>query len=123
MVGFEQLASDYNFAEGLPHRAAAAAAVTTAKRLPQLPDVPAIARIQLPGRSHRLGRRAGAQGYARAHRRLPEPQRIGAILESPAMQSYLRERGAEPMAMTPGGGEEHRGAPSSMARSPNGARR
>jgi tripartite-type tricarboxylate transporter receptor subunit TctC len=89
---------------GLPHvksGKAIALAVTTAKRLPQLPDVPTIAESGYPGFE--------AIGWAAvlAPKDAPAPivdflsQRIGAILNSPAMQSYLRDRGAEPMAMTP----------------------
>ncbi|ANN72620.1 ABC transporter substrate-binding protein [Bordetella bronchialis] len=89
---------------GLPHvqsGKAIALAVTTAKRLPQLPDVPTIAESGYPGFE--------AIGWAAvlAPKDTPAPvvdflsQRIGAILNSPAMQGYLRERGAEPMAMTP----------------------
>ncbi|HTK02749.1 MAG TPA: tripartite tricarboxylate transporter substrate-binding protein, partial [Bordetella sp.] len=89
---------------GLPHvksGKAIALAVTTAKRLPQLPDVPTIAESGYPGFE--------AIGWAAvlAPKDTPAPivdflsQRIGAILNSPAMQSYLRDRGAEPMAMTP----------------------
>ncbi|OZI19186.1 ABC transporter substrate-binding protein [Bordetella genomosp. 9] len=89
---------------GLPHvqsGKAIALAVTTTKRLPQLPDVPTVAESGYPGFE--------AIGWAAvlAPKDTPAPivdflsQRIGAILNSPAMQSYLRERGAEPMAMTP----------------------
>ncbi|ARP82231.1 ABC transporter substrate-binding protein [Bordetella genomosp. 8] len=89
---------------GLPHvqsGKAIALAVTTARRLPQLPDVPTVAESGYPGFE--------AIGWAAVlvPKDTPAPivdflsQRIGAILNSPAMQSYLRERGAEPMAMTP----------------------
>lgn len=89
---------------GLPHvqsGKAIALAVTTAKRLPQLPNVPTIAESGYPGFE--------AIGWAAvlAPKDTPAPivdflsQRIGAILNSPAMQGYLRERGAEPMAMAP----------------------
>ncbi|CAM3427321.1 tripartite tricarboxylate transporter substrate binding protein [Bordetella sputigena] len=89
---------------GLPHvqsGKAIALAVTTARRLSQLPDVPTVAESGYPGFE--------AIGWAAvlAPKDTPAPivdflsQRIGAILNSPAMQSYLRERGAEPMAMTP----------------------
>jgi tripartite-type tricarboxylate transporter receptor subunit TctC len=89
---------------GLPHvqsGKAIALAVTTARRLPQLPDVPTVAEAGYPGFE--------AIGWASvlAPKGTPAPvvdflsQRIGAILSTPAMQSYLRERGAEPMAMTP----------------------
>jgi tripartite-type tricarboxylate transporter receptor subunit TctC len=89
---------------GLPHvqsGKAIALAVTTARRLPQMPDVPTVAESGYPGFE--------AIGWAAvlAPKDTPAPivdflsQRIGAILNSPAMQSYLRERGAEPMAMTP----------------------
>ncbi|ARP90415.1 ABC transporter substrate-binding protein [Bordetella genomosp. 9] len=89
---------------GLPHvksGKAIALAVTTAKRLPQLPDVPTIAESGYPGFE--------AIGWAAvlAPKDTPAPivtrlsQEIGAILSAPAMQAYLRDRGAEPMPMTP----------------------
>jgi tripartite-type tricarboxylate transporter receptor subunit TctC len=89
---------------GLPHvqsGKAIALAVTTAKRLPQLPDVPTVAESGYPGFQ--------AIGWAAvlAPKGTPAPivdllsQRIGAILATPSMQAYLRERGAEPMPMTP----------------------
>jgi tripartite-type tricarboxylate transporter receptor subunit TctC len=89
---------------GLPHvrsGKAIALAVTTAKRLPQLPDVPTVAESGYPGFE--------AIGWAAvlAPRDTPPAivdllsQRIVAVLGTPAMQAYLRDRGAEPMPMTP----------------------
>jgi tripartite-type tricarboxylate transporter receptor subunit TctC len=89
---------------GLPHvksGKAIALAVTTAKRLPQLPDVPTIAESGYPGFE--------AIGWASvlAPKDTPAPaveflsQHIGAILATPEMQNYFHDRGAEPMAMTP----------------------
>ena len=89
---------------GLPHvqsGKAIALAVTTAERLPQLPEVPTVAESGYPGFE--------AIGWAAvlAPQGTPQPivtllnERIGAILSAPDMQSYLRERGAEPMVMTP----------------------
>jgi tripartite-type tricarboxylate transporter receptor subunit TctC len=89
---------------GLPHvrsGKAIALAVTTARRLPQLPDVPTVAESGYPGFE--------AIGWAAvlAPEGTPAPivdllsQRIGAVLATPAMQAYLPDRGAEPMPMTP----------------------
>ncbi|SAI72027.1 lipoprotein [Bordetella ansorpii] len=89
---------------GMPHvqsGKAIALAVTTAERLPQLPEVPTVAESGYPGFE--------AIGWAAvlAPQGTPEPivtllnERIGAILGTPEMQAYLRERGAEPMIMTP----------------------
>ncbi|ANN77528.1 tripartite tricarboxylate transporter substrate binding protein [Bordetella flabilis] len=89
---------------GLPHvrsGKAIALAVTTAKRLPQLPDVPTVAESGYPGFE--------AIGWAAVLAPKDTPpaivellsQRIGAVLATPAMQAYLRDRGAEPMPMTP----------------------
>jgi len=88
----------------LPHvqgGKAVALAVTTAARLPQLPEVPTIAESGYPGFE--------AIGWAAllAPQGTPEPvirllnERIGTILATPQMQAYLRERGAEPMILTP----------------------
>ncbi len=84
----------------LPHiqsGEAIALAVTTAKRLPQLPNVPTVAESGYPGFE--------ALGWAGllAPKDTPAPvvallnQRVTAILATPDMQAYLRERGAEPM--------------------------
>jgi tripartite-type tricarboxylate transporter receptor subunit TctC len=89
---------------GLPHvrsGKAIALAVTTAKRLPQLPDVPTVAESGYPGFE--------AIGWAAVLAPKDTPpaivdllsQRIVAVLGTPAMQAYLRDRGAEPMPMTP----------------------
>ncbi len=89
---------------GLPHvqsKKAVALAVTTAKRLPQLPDVPTVAESGYPGFE--------AIGWAAvlAPRGTPAPvtaalsQRIGEVLNSPEMQKFFRDRGADPMPMTP----------------------
>ncbi|WP_144638612.1 tripartite tricarboxylate transporter substrate binding protein [Bordetella genomosp. 13] len=89
---------------GMPHvqsGKAIALAVTTAERLPQMPEVPTVAESGYPGFE--------AIGWAAvlAPQGTPEPivtllnERIGAILGTPEMQAYLRERGAEPMVMTP----------------------
>jgi tripartite-type tricarboxylate transporter receptor subunit TctC len=88
----------------LPHiqsGAAIALAVTTAKRLPQLPNVPTVAESGYPGFE--------ALGWASliAPKGTPAPvvallnQRVTAILATPEMQSYLRDRGAEPMPQSP----------------------
>lgn len=88
----------------LPHvqsGKAVALAVTTAGRLPQLPEVPTIAESGYPGFE--------AIGWAAllAPRGTPEAvvhllnDRVRAILSTPAMQAYLRDRGAQPMIMTP----------------------
>ncbi|ARP97379.1 Bug family tripartite tricarboxylate transporter substrate binding protein [Bordetella genomosp. 13] len=76
-------------------------AVTTAERLPQMPDVPTVAESGYPGFE--------AIGWAVVLAPQGTPKsvisllnvRIGALLATPAMQAYLRERGAEPMIMTP----------------------
>ena len=89
---------------GLPHvqnKKAVALAVTTAKRLPQLPDDADGGRVRLSGfRSDRLGGGAGARGTP------PEvtnylSQQIGRVLGTPEMQKFFRDRGAEPMPMAP----------------------
>jgi tripartite-type tricarboxylate transporter receptor subunit TctC len=88
----------------LPHiqsGEAIALAVTTAKRLPQLPDVPTVAESGYPGFE--------ALGWAvlLAPKDTPASivallnQRVTAILATPEMQAYLRERGAEPMPQSP----------------------
>ncbi|WZB62765.1 tripartite tricarboxylate transporter substrate binding protein [Achromobacter xylosoxidans] len=89
---------------GLPHvqnKKAVALAVTTAKRLPQLPDVPTVAESGYPGFE--------AIGWAAvlAPRGTPPEvtnylsQQIGSVLGTPEMQKFFRDRGAEPMPMTP----------------------
>ena len=90
---------------GLPHvqnKKAVALAVTTAKRLPQLPDVPTVAESGYPGFE--------AIGWAAvlAPRGTPPEvtnylsQQIGRVLGTPEMQKFFRDRGAEPMPMAPG---------------------
>ena len=89
---------------GLPHvqsKKAVALAVTTAKRLPQLPDVPTVAESGYPGFE--------AIGWAAvlAPRDTPPAitdylsKQIGHALTTPEMQKFLRDRGAEPMPLTP----------------------
>ncbi len=89
---------------GLPHvqnKKAVALAVTTAKRLPQLPDVPTVAESGYPGFE--------AIGWAAvlAPRDTPAEvtgylsKQIGLVLNSPDMQKFFRDRGAEPMPQTP----------------------
>ncbi|AZS77019.1 tripartite tricarboxylate transporter substrate binding protein [Achromobacter spanius] len=89
---------------GLPHvqsKKAVALAVTTATRLPQLPDVPTVAESGYPGFE--------AIGWAAvlAPRDTPPEvtnylsKQIGAALNTPEMQKFLRDRGAEPMPLTP----------------------
>ncbi|MGE8633456.1 MAG: Bug family tripartite tricarboxylate transporter substrate binding protein, partial [Achromobacter piechaudii] len=89
---------------GLPHvqnKKAVALAVTTAKRLPQLPDVPTVAESGYPGFE--------AIGWAAvlAPRDTPPEvtnylsRQIGVALNTPEMQKFLRDRGAEPMPLTP----------------------
>ncbi|CAB3857389.1 Bug family tripartite tricarboxylate transporter substrate binding protein [Achromobacter dolens] len=89
---------------GLPHvqsKKAVALAVTTAKRLPQLPDVPTVAESGYPGFE--------AIGWAAvlAPRDTPPvvtnylSQQIGHVLGTPEMQKFFRDRGAEPMPMKP----------------------
>ncbi len=89
---------------GLPHvqsKKAVALAVTTAKRLPQLPDVPTVAESGYPGFE--------AIGWAAvlAPRDTPAEvtdylsKQIGQVLNSPDMQKFFRDRGAEPMPLTP----------------------
>jgi len=78
-----------------------ALAVTTAKRLPQLPDVPTVAESGYPGFE--------AIGWASvlAPRGTPPAvtgylsQQIGHVLSTPEMQKFFRDRGAEPMPLTP----------------------
>jgi len=88
----------------LPHIQSGVAiplAVTTARRVPQLPDVPTVAESGYPGFE--------ALGWAAllAPKGTPEPvvamlnKRVTAILASSEMQSYLRGRGAEPMPQSP----------------------
>ncbi|CAB3824388.1 hypothetical protein LMG26858_00359 [Achromobacter anxifer] len=89
---------------GLPHvqnKKAVALAVTTAKRLPQLPDVPTVAESGYPGFE--------AIGWAAvlAPRDTPAEvtnylsKQIGLVLNAPDMQKFFRDRGAEPMPQTP----------------------
>ncbi|MDX3987071.1 tripartite tricarboxylate transporter substrate binding protein [Achromobacter sp. LC458] len=89
---------------GLPHvqnKKAVALAVTTAKRLPQLPDVPTVAESGYPGFE--------AIGWAAvlAPRDTPADvtnylsRQIGVALNTPEMQKFLRDRGAEPMPLSP----------------------
>lgn len=88
----------------LPHvqsGKAVALAVTTTTRLPQLPQVPTIAESGYPGFE--------AIGWAAILAPAGTPAqvtdflstRIGAILNTPDMQKFLRDRGAEPMPLTP----------------------
>ena len=61
---------------GLPHvqnKKAVALAVTTAKRLPQLPDVPTVAESGYPGFERSAGRRCGASRHAAGGDELSEP--------------------------------------------------
>jgi len=89
---------------GLPHvksGKAIALAVTTAKRLPQLPDVPTVAETGYPNFE--------AIGWAAilAPKGTPTAivddlnKRIQGVLNSDAMAQFLRDRGAEPMPMSP----------------------
>jgi tripartite-type tricarboxylate transporter receptor subunit TctC len=88
----------------LPHvksGRAIALAVTTAQRLPQLPDVPTVAESGYPG-FEAIG---WAMVLAPAHTP-PEVigymnDKINAVLSDPGMAAFLRERGAEPMGQTP----------------------
>jgi tripartite-type tricarboxylate transporter receptor subunit TctC len=88
----------------LPHvqsGKAIALAVTTAQRLPQLPQVPTVAETGYPGFE--------AIGWASILAPAGTPPavtqflstRIQAILNTPDMQKYLRDRGAEPMPLSP----------------------
>lgn len=92
----------------LPHitsRAATPLAVTTAKRVAQLPDVPTIAESGYPGFE--------AVGWAMIFAPADTPQdvvtflneRINAILKSPEMAKALSERGGEPLVYTPDEGK------------------
>lgn len=89
---------------GLPHvqsKKAVALAVTTAKRLPQLPNVPTVAESGYPGFE--------AIGWASVLAPQGTPpevtgylsQQIGQVLNAPEMQKFFRDRGAEPMPLTP----------------------
>jgi len=89
---------------GLPHVQSGKAvplAVTTAQRLPQLPEVPTVAQSGYPGFE--------AIGWAAVLAPAGTPadvtallnSRIRDVLNSSAMQQFLRDRGAEPMPMTP----------------------
>jgi tripartite-type tricarboxylate transporter receptor subunit TctC len=89
---------------GLPHvqsKKAVALAVTTAKRLPQLPEVPTVAESGYPGFE--------AIGWAAVLAPAGTPpevtgylsRQIGQVLNAPDMQKFFRDRGAEPMPQTP----------------------
>jgi len=89
---------------GLPHvqsKKAVALAVTTAKRLPQLPNVPTVAESGYPGFE--------AIGWAAVLAPKGTPaeitnalsKQIGQVLNTPEMQKFFRDRGAEPMPLTP----------------------
>lgn len=89
---------------GLPHvqsKKAIALAVTTAKRLPQLPNVPTVAESGYPGFE--------AIGWAAVLAPKDTPaeitgalsKQIGQVLDTPEMQKFFRDRGAEPMPLTP----------------------
>ncbi len=88
----------------LPHlqsKKAVALAVTTAQRLPQLPDVPTVAESGYPGFE--------AIGWAAVLAPKGTPpditnflsQEIGRILNTAEMQKFFRDRGALPMPTTP----------------------
>lgn len=88
----------------LPHlqsKKAVALAVTTAQRLPQLPDVPTVAESGYPGFE--------AIGWAAVLAPKDTPpaitdflsQEIGRILNTAEMQKFFRDRGALPMPTTP----------------------
>jgi len=92
----------------LPHigsHAAVALAVTTSKRVPQLPDVPTVAESGLPGFE--------AVGWAMVFAPAQTPadvvtylnQKINAILQSPEMQKALADRGGQPLVYTPDEGK------------------
>jgi tripartite-type tricarboxylate transporter receptor subunit TctC len=80
---------------------AVALAVTTAKRLPQLPNVPTVAESGYPGFE--------AIGWAAVLAPKDTPaeitnalsKQIGQVLNTPEMQKFFRDRGAEPMPLTP----------------------
>lgn len=89
---------------GLPHIQSGKAvplAVTTAQRLPQLPNVPTVAESGYPGFE--------AIGWASVLAPAGTPanitdmlsKHIGAVLTAPAMRKFLEDRGAEPMPTTP----------------------
>ncbi|MEN4917059.1 tripartite tricarboxylate transporter substrate binding protein [Achromobacter spanius] len=89
---------------GLPHvqnKKAVALAVTTAKRLPQLPNVPTVAESGYPGFE--------AIGWAAVLAPKDTPaeitgalsKQIAQVLNTPEMQKFFRDRGAEPMPLTP----------------------
>lgn len=92
----------------LPHissKAALPLAVTTSKRVPQLPDVPTVAESGLPGFE--------AVGWAMVFAPAQTPtdvvtylnQKINAILQSPEMAKALAERGGQPLVYTPDEGK------------------
>jgi len=92
----------------LPHissKAALPLAVTTSKRVPQLPDVPTVAESGLPGFE--------AVGWAMVFAPAQTPtdvvtylnQKINAILQSPEMTKALAERGGQPLVYTPDEGK------------------
>ncbi|MVW78633.1 Bug family tripartite tricarboxylate transporter substrate binding protein [Bordetella sp. 02P26C-1] len=92
----------------LPHigtKSAVPLAVTTAKRVPQLPDVPTVAESGLPGFE--------AVGWAMVFAPSQTPseivtflnQKINAILKSPEMTQALQERGGQPLVYTPAEGK------------------
>jgi tripartite-type tricarboxylate transporter receptor subunit TctC len=88
----------------LPHiqsGKAVALAVTTAQRLPQLPNVPTVAETGYPG-FEAIGWAAvlAPAGTPPATTQLLSTH-IQAILNTPEMQKYLRDRGAEPMPLSP----------------------
>jgi tripartite-type tricarboxylate transporter receptor subunit TctC len=89
---------------GLPHvqsGKAVALAVTTAARLPQLPQVPTIAESGYPGFEAIGWAAILAPGGTPAQVTDFLSARIQAVLNKPDMQKFLRDRGAEPMPLTP----------------------
>ncbi|MGE4371162.1 MAG: Bug family tripartite tricarboxylate transporter substrate binding protein [Burkholderiaceae bacterium] len=81
-------------------------AVTTAQRVPQLPDVPTVAELGYPGYE--------AVGWATvlAPAQTPDDvvkflnEKITSILNSPKMQDALKSRGAQPLVYTPEQGRQ-----------------
>ncbi|MCD0503659.1 Bug family tripartite tricarboxylate transporter substrate binding protein [Bordetella petrii] len=93
----------------LPHvssKAAVPLAVTTSKRIPQLPDVPTVAEAGLPGFE--------AVGWAMVFAPAKTPagvvqylnQKINAILKSPEMAKALADRGGQPLVYAPEEGKQ-----------------
>ena len=92
----------------LPHinsHAAVALAVTTSKRVPQLPDVPTVAESGIPGFE--------AVGWAMVFAPAQTPadvvtylnDKINTILKSPEMEKALADRGGQPLVYTPDEGK------------------